>query len=146
MELPQAQFALDPCVAKFHDPATTTVLLLRFRTGHFFPEREHRRNFFNTLQSAASLLIPGTTLGLERAAVAVFRLRFVTVGHYAWLFFCCAVLVGAATCRQDTGNDLLPADTRTHSGAACWERSSLWRHLPVAYCPENPSSVPPFLR
>src|SRR5205814_10507356 len=87
MELPQAQFALDPCVAKFHDPATTTVLLLRFRTGHFFPEREHRRNFFNTLQSAASLLIPGTTLGLERAAVAVFRLRFVTVGHYAWLFF-----------------------------------------------------------
>src|SRR3989304_255904 len=45
--------------------------------------------------------------------------------------FCCAFLAGAATCRPDIHSDSLPAERRTHLGAAGWERSSPWTHLPV---------------
>jgi len=45
VKLPETQFALDPGVAKFHDPAATAILFLSFLACHLLSEREHRRAF-----------------------------------------------------------------------------------------------------
>jgi hypothetical protein len=57
VKLPQAQLALDPGVAKFHDSSATAILGLCFRAGHLFPEGLDRRTFHPPNDSAASPLI-----------------------------------------------------------------------------------------
>ena len=41
MELPQAEFAFDPRVAKLHDSSTAAVLRLRFFAGHLLLKGQH---------------------------------------------------------------------------------------------------------
>src|ERR1700676_773606 len=84
MELPQPQFAFDPCVTKLHDSSTATILFAGFFASHLLAKRNHHWAFLELRHRTAVLFVVCTTLRFARAGSAILKPGFVEVVNHSW--------------------------------------------------------------
>src|SRR5271167_1884183 len=87
MELAQTQFAFDPGMAELDDPAAAAILLLRLGRGHLAAEGDHGLGLYGAQQAAATMLIAGTALRLQRTALTVLGPGLVAKNQVSQLAF-----------------------------------------------------------